>query len=126
MPTETKNRRKQARYSLSHDSQAFVEFDLPRAGGRTVRLPMVNLSAAGISFAVENDPELVQLEAGTTIPRAVARVGTHRVRGELVVMHVTGGSDSRYVCGALLYPATNADLVELRGLIAELEVAGAD
>lgn len=126
MPTQTKNRRRQARYSIADDPEAFVEFPVPRAGGRTVRLPMVNLSAAGISFAVESDPDLVTLEVGTTIPRAVARVGTHRVRGELVVMHVTGGRDSRYVCGALLYPATNADLVELRGLIAELEVAGAD
>jgi len=124
--TQTKNRRKQARYTMTQDPEAFVEFPVPRAGGRTVRLPLVNLSASGVSFAVENDSELVQLEAGTTIPRAVARVGTHRVRGELVVMHVTGGRDSRYVCGALLYPATNADLVELRGLIAELEVAGAD
>ncbi len=33
--------------------------------------------------------------------------------GDLVVMHVTAREDSRILCGALLYPATDNDLLKL-------------
>jgi hypothetical protein len=123
MSTITKNRRKQTRYEVPVGRPSSVEF---KRGGRAHRLAVVNLSASGLSFVVDAGAGLPALEAGTNLGKSVVRIGDCVLRGEMLVMHVTGTHDSRYLCGALFYPATDADLVRLKRLIADLEVAGAD
>ena len=49
------------------------------------------------------------------------RIGECLIRGDLVVMHLTAESEARQICGALLYPATDTDLVKLKSVIAGME-----
>ncbi len=124
MSTVTRNRRRQTRHSVRSEEPASVEFEAAGGSAGPRRFTIVNLSPSGVSFAL--DPELSRLEAGTSIPQVTLRIGECAVHGELLVMHVTPGADSRYVCGSLFYPATDTDLVKLRSVIAGLEVAGTD
>jgi hypothetical protein len=126
MSTMVKNRRRQRRHPVSADHVARVEFDYPGPNGKTYRVPVVNLSVSGLSFMLESDDELGRPEEGARLPDAVIRLGDCKLRGELLVMHVTGDPGSGYVCGALFYPATDTDLVKLKSVIAGMEVAGTD
>jgi len=126
MATTIKNRRKQTRHTIAANVAARVEFDYPTPNGKPYALPVVNVSASGLSFVLDETDLLGALEEGTSLPRSVVRLGQCRIRGELLVMHVTPGSDSRYVCGALFYPATDTDLVMLKSVVAGMEVAGTD
>ena len=126
MSTTTKNRRKQKRHTIARDVAASVEFDYPTPNGKRYALPVVNLSASGLSFLLEDTDLLGALDEGTNLPRSIVHLGECRIRGELLVMHVTPGSDSRYVCGALFYPATDTDLLMLKSVVAGMEVAGTD
>jgi hypothetical protein len=126
MPTMTKNRRRHDRLTLAPDMEAHVEFDHPTPNGRSYRVPLVNISPSGVSFAIDAGDPLTGLEEGACLPEAVVRLGECAIRGELLVMHVTTDPDSRYVCGALFYPATDTDLVKLKSVIAGMEVAGTD
>ena len=123
MSTTAKNRRGHTRHPIPPDAEASVEFE---SGGRSHRLKVLNLSASGLSFAFAAAAELHGLEEGEGLGEAVVRVGNCVLRGELLVMHVTGCADSGYVCGALFYPATDTDLVKLKSMITGMEVAGAD
>jgi hypothetical protein len=126
MPTTTKNRRQQRRHSIATDQAARVEFDYPMPNGKKYVVPLVNVSASGLSFGLEEHDDLAGLQEGTSLPDAVIRVGDCTIRGELLTMHVTADPTSRYVCGALFYPATDTDLVMLKSVIAGMEVAGTD
>ena len=79
-----------------------------------------------MSFAVSPDDRIPGLEEGTTIHGIELRVAECSMQGDMLVMHVTTGAESRYVCGALFYPATDTDLIKFKSLIAGLEVAGTD
>jgi hypothetical protein len=126
MSTTTKNRRRQRRHTISTELLARVEFDYPTPNGRSYRVPVINLSPSGLSFTVDGYDELARLDEGSSLPDAVIRLGDCKIRGEMLVMHVTADPDSRYVCGALFYPATDTDLVKLKSVIAGMEVAGTD
>lgn len=126
MATITKNRRRQTRHSVSPEDLARVEFDYPTPNGRRYRLPLVNISASGVSFMVDPGEELAKLDEGSGLPDAVIRLGDCAINGEMLVMHMTAAPDSGYVCGALFYPATDTDLVKLKSVIAGMEVAGTD
>jgi hypothetical protein len=126
MPTTTKNRRVQTRYSVLADDRARVEFVYPSPNGESYSMPLANLSASGLSFGLREGDTSVALEEGASLPDAVIRIGNCAIKGELLVMHVTTGPDSRYVCGALFYPATDTDLVKLKSAVAGMEVVGTD
>jgi hypothetical protein len=126
MTTMTKNRRHQRRHTVSPENVARVEFDYPTPNGKQYRLPLVNISASGLSFMIDAGDELAGLEEGAGLPDAVISLGECRISGEMLVMHMTAGPDSRYLCGALFYPATDTDLVKLKSVIAGMEVAGTD
>jgi hypothetical protein len=126
MPTITKNRRRHARHEVSPDITASVEFDYPRPNGRSYRLRIVNISPSGLSFSMKKEDGLTTLDEGASLPDTVVHLGDCRIRGELLVMHVTPDADSRYLCGALFYPATDTELVKLKSVIAGMEVAGTD
>jgi len=126
MSTTTKNRRRQVRHPVTPENLARVEFEYPTPYGRQFQLPLVDLSSSGISFLLDEAGELAELEEGTTLAEVVVRLGECLICGELLIMHMTTGPDSRYVCGALFYPATDTDLVKLKSAVAGMEVAGTD
>jgi hypothetical protein len=61
------------------------------------------------------------MESGSTISGASVRIRECVIQGDLVVMHVTPRSDSRILCGALLYPATDHDLLKLKAVLAGMQ-----
>ena len=126
MSAVTKTRRGQRRHPISRSELARVEFAYPGPNGRCYELDVTNISSSGVSFSLERTDELTGLEEGTSLSEVVIRVGDCSIHGEMVVMHVTGDADSRRVCGALFYPATDTDLVQLKGVIAGMEVAATD
>jgi hypothetical protein len=123
MSTMAKNRRRQRRYQVGSETMARVEFE---CHGRFVRCEVTNLSASGLSFKLDPDEDRTGLDEGESFHEAVVRVGDCAMRGELLLMHMTQGPGSRYVCGALFYPATDTDLVKLKSVIAGMEIAGTD
>jgi len=124
MTTRTATRRKQPRYAV-RDGQAILRVARPEGQGGALALPIVDLSAAGISFAVEPGA-LAGLEPGARLEGVTVRVGDCEIRGELLVMHLTPGAPSRLICGALLYPRTDGDLVRLKRVLAGTRVRRSD
>ena len=119
MPTSTTTRRKVHRHAVVLDEGAFVEFNHPTSGGKC-RLPLSDISHSGLSFHGESG-EMPAVESGSTIEGASLRIRECIIQGDLVVMHVTPRPDSRIVCGALLYPATDNDLLKLKAVLAGME-----
>ena len=126
MSITTKNRRGQTRYPVYRDRVAHLDFVHPTPNGRSYHATVINISASGVSFSVDDDVEPPQLDEGASVPDVALSVGDCSIQGELLVMHVTTDPDSRYVCGALFYPSTDTDLVKLKGVIAGMEAAGTD
>ena len=122
----TKSRRGQRRFAVALGKLARVEFSHPGPNGQFYDLEVTNVSSSGVSFCLEENHELASLEEGTSLSGVVIRIGDCMIRGEMVVMHLTDDTGSRRICGALFYPATDTDLVQLRGLIAGMEIADAD
>jgi hypothetical protein len=46
--------------------------------------------------------------------------GKHRIHADLLVMHVTPDAEPGAICGVLVYPARNKDLITLQSLILSL------
>jgi hypothetical protein len=126
MATKTQNRRIQTRFAVKATTQATVRFTHPGTKGDDQLLSVVNVSASGISFQVEADQGMHELEEGTTLEEVQLQIGGCMMSGDLLVMYVTRAADSGYVCGALFYPASDTDLVKLKSVVAGMEVAGAD
>ena len=126
MSVRTASRRRQRRYPVSLDKAAAVEFEYPCPNGRSYRLQLLNLSVSGLSFALENHDDLALLDAGTTISDGTVHIGDCKIRGDLVLMHLTPDKFSRGICGALFYPASDTDLVQYRGVVAGMEVSAVD
>jgi len=119
MTTLTKSRRAAERYAVERQDAATVEFE---HAGRRLCLPVYNLSAAGVSFASREEADFADLEAGLQLRGAVVRLGDCHIRGELLVMHVSGRGTGR-ICGALFYPATDGDLTRLNGVLAGMRLS---
>jgi hypothetical protein len=119
MPTTTATRRRSPRHAVVLDHDAFVEFD-PSGPGEKLRLPLSDLSHSGLSFHGERG-EMPPVESGGTIANVSLRIRECIIQGDLVVMHVTPRPDSRILCGALLYPATDHDLLKLKAVLAGME-----
>ncbi len=122
MSTITTTRRRQLRYSLT-GNRACLEFEYPSPKGRQYRLTLTDMSASGVSFSLDRE-EAPLLEAGTTVSSALVRVGDCMIRGDLLIMHMTPDSETTLVCGALLYPESDSDLIKLKSVIAGMEIAG--
>ena len=126
MTVATRSRRRQRRYPVSQDKTACVEFEYPSPNGEHYRLPVTNLSVSGVSFSIDGHDELAELESGTNVPKAILRVGQCMINSDMVVMHMTPGEASPLICGALLYPDTDEDLLKLKAVIAGMEAVGAE
>ena len=119
--TITKNRRVQRRHRISANADVRLEFTHPSPNGRELSLPVLDISAAGFSFAMLEP--LHDIEIGVSLPDVTLRLGERQMHGDLIVMHVT---QERGVCGALFYPATDEDLIRMKFVLAGIEAVQAD
>ena len=118
------NRRVARRYIISNADHARVIFAYPGPGGRRCELALIDISISGLSFRYRD--ELPDLESGATLSAVVIRLGRCEIHGDLLVMHLTPYSSGETVCGALFYPAKDADLLKLKSAIAGIEAVKAD
>jgi c-di-GMP-binding flagellar brake protein YcgR len=114
-------RRKTRRHPATGTVEAFVEITYPDSVARNLRLPLVDISISGLSFVLTE--ELPAIENGTNITDIVVRLGDCEIRGELVVMHLTPQTETRTICGALFYAASDQDLLKYRSAVAGMGVA---
>jgi hypothetical protein len=119
MATVSQTRRVTRRYAVSTSHHARLEFDYPGPGGRHFDLSLIDISVSGLSFLCGDD--LPGLDSGTTLSPVVIRLGKCDIHGDLLVMHVTSGPSNKTTCGALFYPAKDADLLKLKSAIAGIE-----
>ena len=124
MATVSQTRRVARRYAISKSHQARLEFSYPGPGGKHYDLALIDLSVSGLSFRCGE--ELPGLDSGTTLSPVIIRLGKCDIHGDLLVMHVTSGPPSETTCGALFYPAQDADLLKLKSAIAGIEAVATD
>ena len=119
MSTRAACRRKTRRFPVDSGQNVWIEFEYPSHGGQSHRLPLVDISASGISFALTN--ELPLLESGTSLSDVVIHVENSEMRGDLLILHVTPVPDSSTVCGALFYPSDDTELVKLKSVVSGIQ-----
>ena len=124
MATVSQTRRVARRYAVSKSHHASLEFDYPGPGGKRYDLPLIDISVSGLSFHCGD--ELPGLDSGTTLSPVVIRLGKCDIHGDLLVMHVTPDPATESICGALFYPAKDADLLKLKSAIAGIEAVTID
>jgi hypothetical protein len=117
-------RRTQRRYPVPAAEDVFVEFSYPNPNGERIRLPMVDLSVAGLSF--DFDDELPGIEPGVELVGVAVGLGGCVIQGDLVVFHVTPRPGQRTVCGALFYPSSDAELTKLKSAVAGIKAVYQD
>ena len=124
MATVSQTRRVTRRYAVTKSHRARLEFDYPGPGGKRYDLPLIDISVSGLSFNCAD--RLPGLESGTTLSPIIIRLGMCDIHGDLLVMHVTRDPSGGTICGALFYPAKDADLLKLKSAIAGIEAVTAD
>jgi hypothetical protein len=124
MATVSQTRRVTRRYAVSKSHHARLEFDYPGPGGKNFDFALIDISVSGLSFHCGD--ELPGLDSGTTLSPVVIRLGKCDIHGDLLVMHVTQGPPGETICGALFYPAKDADLLKLKSAIAGIEAVAMD
>jgi hypothetical protein len=97
---------------------AAVEFPFPLASSERFSMPLRDISASGLSFQLTL--ELPGLEPGRCLGPSLISFGKHRIHADLLVMHLTPDATPGAVCGVLVYPTRNRDLVTLQSLILSL------
>ena len=118
MTTTVACRRGHTRHRFLPDAGAQVTFPYPGPLGERFAMPLNDLSASGVAFTLTM--ELPALEPGRTIGPALLEFGEHRIRADLLVMHLTPDAGSGSVCGALLYPSRDRDLRTLQAFFESL------
>lgn len=113
------NRRRHNRHVLPAVVEARAEFDYPGPGGHPCTMPIRDVSASGLSIVLAHD--LPGLEPGSRLDGATLRIGDRTLKADLLVMHVTPEPSKGAICGALVYPVEDADLLAFRDVVADLE-----
>jgi len=124
MVTVRQSRRVVRRHAITNAEHARVGFHFPGPGGRRCELALTDISISGLSFRYRD--EISPIESGTSLPAVTIRFGTCEIQGDLLVMHVTRQVAGETVCGALFYPAKDADLLKLKSVIAGIEAVTRD
>lgn len=112
-------RRSHRRHRVRGGEGCTVTFHFPDPSGHRCEMPLHDLSDAGLSVVLAH--ELPGLEVGDQLEGAKVSVGTRSFRGDLLVMHVTPAPEAGATFGALFFPESDADLLTLRRVIADLE-----
>jgi hypothetical protein len=116
MVSQTGLRQRDRRFSLFRPQKASVEFSW---GGRPWLLPLVDVSVAGLSFVT--DEEVPGLGVGARIEGASMRIAGCEIRGNVAIRHATPHPDWTTLYGGIFYPAEEADLLKLSGVLAGIE-----
>lgn len=114
MTTSVACRRRHNRHQFPVDAGARVEFGYPNPRGERVSMRLRDISASGLSFLVSR--ELPGLEEGRCIDTVTISWGTHEIHADLLVMHLTPDAGVGAVCGALIYPLDDKDIITLQSL----------
>ncbi|MDH3284724.1 MAG: hypothetical protein OEQ13_08280 [Acidobacteriota bacterium] len=112
MTSRVANRRRQRRFSFPRELDAVLEFRHESAGNETLRMPLRDVSGAGLSFSVEQD--LPGLDIGDCLDRVTLRLGESSIMGDLLVMHLSPDSNLGSICGGLFYPDSDAGIRALQ------------
>jgi len=113
------NRRIHNRHVLPPGAEALAKFGYPGPDGHPCTMPIRDVSASGLSIVLAH--ELPGLEPGSRLDGATVCIGDRSFRADLLVMHVTPEPAKGAICGALVYPVEDADLLTLRDVLADLE-----
>lgn len=113
------NRRRNHRHVLAPERGACAEIRFPQPAGEVLSLRVRDVSLGGISVVLGES--LPGLEVGDTLKGIDCVLEGRRVRGDLLVMHLTPENAPGALCGGLFYPATDGDLLLLRGIVEALE-----
>lgn len=111
-------RRRHNRFLLEAADEATVAFRFPDRKGHPCRMPLRDVSSAGLSFRLAH--ELPGLEPGFRLDGSTVAIAGRVIVGDLLVMHVTPVPCAGAVCGALFYPRQDRDILSMRGLLADL------
>ena len=112
--------RNEDRIAVPLTERAFVEFDYPQPTGKRRRLSLLDMSSAGLCFALPFYG-LSGIDLSTHILDVLVRIGGCEIEGELLVSHVTRESEERILCGGRFHPATGADRLQMTKALASLE-----
>jgi len=112
--------RSEDRITVPLTERAFVEFHYPQPTGKRRRLSLLDMSRAGLCFALPFYG-LSGIDLSTHILDVLVRIGGCEIEGELLVSHVTRQSEERILCGGRFHPATGADRLQMTKALASLE-----
>lgn len=119
MTTTVACRRRHKRYQVPPGIEAAVEFPYPGPSSQRFSMPVRDISASGLSFQLTL--ELPGLEPGRSLGPGLIVFGEHRIRADLLVMHLTPDAEPGSTCGVLVYPSRDNDLLTMQSLILSLE-----
>lgn len=119
MTVARRTKRSTPRFAIPDSQGAVIELSDGSAPTRTFQIRDISIS--GISFVL--DGEFGEPESGTEYPEATLRFPRTEIAGGILVMHSTREEDGALVCGSLFYPASEEDLMKLKGVVAGFEVA---
>ena len=112
----TLRRPRDRRFPIEPTSRTRIEFE--DALGELRSLPIVDFSAAGLSFV--SDDRVPGAETGRRIEGVTVHVGDCSIAGRFDVRHTTERGDFTICYGGILYPANESELLKLNGVIAAL------
>jgi len=111
--TTTPCSRRDERHALSTRLNARVEFDFP--AGKRWRLDLVDLSIAGLAFALDQGRPL--MECGSQLSEVQLHIDGEEISGNLAVLHVSRDAEQRAICGALFHPSSQDQADRLHRVI---------
>ena len=112
------DRRSNDRFRFEPDARAPFRFRFPDETGSLFETNVRDISGSGVSFFVV--PGLPTLEAGDLLREVEVELGPARIRGEMVILHVSPRFEPGAVCGGLFYPKSDDDLLAVRRFFAEV------
>lgn len=120
MRPTTECRRRVPRHAIPPGVDAQVQFGWPNPASHRCAMAVRDISASGLSFVLAHD--LPGLELGRSINKTAIRIAGRRVFGDLLVMHITPGPFAGAVCGCLIYPLDDSDVVGWQALVRSYDV----
>ena len=121
MTIARRTKRSTPRFRVPEDHPAVLEVVYPQGAGEPRRFVLRDISISGISFVIPGD--LPMPESGSEFNRVRLTLPHTEIFGDLLVMHATPTNPEEIVCGSLFYPASEDDLMKLKGVVAGFEVA---
>jgi len=120
MRPTTACRRRAPRHAIPAGVDAQVQFGWPTPAAHRCVMAVRDISASGLSLVLAHD--LPGLELGRCIHKVAIRIGGRRVFADLLVMHITPAPFAGAVCGCLIYPLDDPDILGWQALVRSYDV----